>query len=57
MGLEHLRRWERIAVVTDVNWIRHTIRAFGFLMPSAVKIFPLDEAAEAREWIVAEDAR
>ena len=32
VGVEHLLRWERIAVVTDVNWIRHTIRAFGFLM-------------------------
>ena len=56
VGVEHLLRWERIAVVTDVNWIRHTIRAFGFLMPGAVKIFPLDEAAKAREWIVAADA-
>ena len=57
VGVEHLLRWERIAVVTDVNWIRHTIRAFGFLMPGVVKIFPLDEAAKAREWIVAEHAR
>ena len=56
VGVEHLLRWERIAVVTDVNWIRHTIRAFGFLMPGEVKIFPLDEAAKAREWIVAADA-
>jgi hypothetical protein len=57
VGVEHLLRWERIAVVTDVNWIRHTIRAFGFLMPGVVKIFPLDEAVKAREWIVAEHAR
>lgn len=52
VGLEHLMRWERIAVVTDVDWIRHTIRIFSFLMPGEVKIFPTSEAAEAREWIV-----
>ena len=53
VGIEHLTRWERIAVVTDVDWIRHTIRAFRFLIPGTVKIFPLDQAAKAREWIIA----
>jgi SpoIIAA-like len=52
VGLEHLMRWERIAVVTDLDWIRHTIKIFSFLMPGEVKIFPTSEAAEAREWIV-----
>ena len=52
VGVEHLLRWERIAVATDVDWIAHTIRAFGFMMPGAVKVFPLNEAAEARSWLV-----
>jgi hypothetical protein len=51
VGIEHLTRWERIAVVTDVEWIRHTIRLFGFLMPGTVKLFPTSEAARARSWI------
>ena len=51
VGMEHVLRWERIAVVTDVDWIRHTIRAFSFVMPAATKTFPLDEKAKAREWI------
>lgn len=53
-GMEHLMRWERVAVVTDVDWIRHTMQAFGFLIPGAVKIFSLAETAQARDWIVAE---
>ncbi|HUZ90538.1 MAG TPA: STAS/SEC14 domain-containing protein [Methylocella sp.] len=57
VGMEHLLRWERIAVVTDVDWIEHTVRAFGFLMPGKVKTFPVNESAKAREWIVAVDAR
>jgi len=53
VGVEHLLRWERIAVVTDVDWIRHTMRAFGFLIPCEMKIFPTSEAAKARDWIIA----
>ena len=33
IGIEHLSRWERVAVVTDVAWIRHAVNAFRFLMP------------------------
>lgn len=51
VGVEHLRRWERIAVVTDVDWIRHTFKAFRFLIPGEVKVFPLAEQAQARSWI------
>ena len=52
VGVAHLTRWERIAVVTDVDWIRHTIMAFSFLMPGEIRIFPVSEVAQAREWIV-----
>lgn len=51
VGMEHLTRWERVAVVTDVEWIKQTMRFFSFLMPGAMKLFPTTEAAQAREWI------
>ena len=53
IGLGHLSRWERFAVVTDVEWIRHTFVLFGFLLPGELRVFPRAEAARAREWIVA----
>lgn len=53
VGFEHLSRWERIAVVTDIEWIRLAIRAFAFLLPGQVKFFPLSQDAEARRWISA----
>jgi hypothetical protein len=53
VGMEHLTRWERVAVVTDVEWIKQTLRFFSFLMPGAMKSFPVSEAAEARAWIIA----
>ena len=51
VGMAHLSRWERIAVVTDVDWIRSTVRAFGFLMPCAVKVFSLADASAASAWV------
>jgi len=53
VGMEHLLRWERIAVVTDVVWIANTVRAFGFLMPGKVRTFSLSEEKQARAWIEA----
>jgi hypothetical protein len=54
IGVEHLTRWERIAVVTDVEWIRLAVQAFGFLMPGKVEIFALNEATRARAWVAAD---
>ena len=53
-GMEHLTRWERMAVVTDVNWIKHTIRFFSFMMPGELRIFSLSQAAQARVWVTGE---
>ena len=51
VGMERLTRWERIAVVTDVDWIKQTVRLFSFLIPGMVKTFATSEAREARAWI------
>jgi len=53
IGVEHPTRWERVAVVTDVNWIAKMMRIFGFLMPCPVKLFPLSATAQAHAWIIA----
>lgn len=53
MGMGHLTAWERIAVVSDVDWIRGSTRFFGFLMPCPVKLFANAEMVEATRWIVA----
>jgi len=51
VGMEHLTRWERVAVVTDVEWIKQTMLFFSFLMPGTMKLFPTSEATQARQWI------
>lgn len=54
VGMEHFTRWEQVAVVTDVEWIKHTVQLFGFLMPARIKIFPSSETEKARAWISAQ---
>ena len=46
----------RVAVVTDIQWIRLAVQAFRFLMPGAIRVFALDQAAEARQWILTDQA-
>ncbi len=54
LGIGHLPRWERMACVTDVEWIRFAVNAFRFLMPGRLRVFPVSERDEARRWIVAD---
>ncbi len=51
LGMEHLTRWERVAVITDVDWIRLATRLFSFALPGAIRVYPTADAAKARLWI------
>ena len=43
--------WERIALVTDVEWIRVAVKAFGFAMPGEVRVFADVELGAAKAWL------
>ena len=51
VGLSHLTHWERIAVVTDVEWLRLAVRSFAFLLPGMVRFFNVGQEAAARTWL------
>jgi len=51
IGLEHITQWERVAVVTDVGWVRHTVNALRLLIPGEVRVFTSFQAPEGRAWI------
>ena len=51
VGLKHLTRFDRIAVVTDVEWLRNSVKVFGFAMPGEVHVFAVDNLPEAQEWV------
>ncbi len=54
LGIEHATRWERLAVVSDVEWLGRAVRTFSFLMPGRVRAFASAEAELARAWVVAD---
>ncbi len=51
VGLKHLTRFDRVAVVTDADWIAKSVKAFGFVMPGEVRVFENENLQQAREWI------
>ena len=50
VGVEQWGAWKRIALVTDVEWMRHGTDWFGWMTPGEVKHFSLAERAAAIEW-------
>jgi len=55
LGLGHLRGWERIAVVSDADWLEHSMKAFGWMFPGEVRVFDDDEVDEATRWLTRPD--
>lgn len=51
VGFAHVTRWEKVAVVTDEDWLRHSVDIFGYLIPGEVKAFTTSEEAAARAWV------
>ncbi len=54
LGIDNLLRWERVAVVTDVDWIRVAVNVFRFLVPGEIRVFRMLEVTEARLWVVSD---
>ena len=51
VGVEHLHAWKRIALVTDIDWVRHVTTLFGWVTPGEVEVFPLAQRDEAIAWV------
>jgi len=56
VGLGHITDWEKIAIVTDVNWIQQAGKIFGFAIETMsasgdVKVFHNSELEDAIKWI------
>ena len=50
LGREHLTRWKRIALVTDIDWMITVTSLFGWMTPGELKRFPLAERDRAIAW-------
>ena len=50
VGLKYRKSWERLGVVTDKDWMRHGIAAFGWLTPGEIRVFEPGELEQAKAW-------
>jgi SpoIIAA-like len=51
-AIRHFGGWDKMAVVTDVEWIKRLVSGFGAIMPGEVRVFPYAEQAAARTWVI-----
>ena len=47
----HATSFDRVAVVSDEDWIRPALRALSFLLPGKARGFPVHELAAAKAWL------
>jgi hypothetical protein len=50
----HASSFDRVAVVSDEDWVRPALRTLSFLMPGKAKGFRVHELAEAKAWLAAD---
>jgi SpoIIAA-like len=54
-GMRDPLHWKRVALVTDVESMRHLAGALGWLVPGKFKTFAVADLAEAKVWTAADD--
>jgi len=47
----HATAFDRVAVVTDEEWMKPAIRALSFLMPGSARGFAVHDLAAAKAWL------
>jgi SpoIIAA-like len=47
----HATSFERVAVVSDEDWVRPALQALSFLLPGKAKGFPTRELSDAKAWL------
>ena len=47
----HRSSWQRMALVTDKDWVRQGVSAFGWLAPGELRLFEPSEREAAQAWL------
>ena len=47
---KHHAAFKRIAVVTDTDWVKHTLHVLAWMVPGELKLFGLSELEQAGQW-------
>ena len=49
--MRHASSFERVAVVSDEDWMRPALRALSFLLPGQAKGFRVHDLEHAKQWL------
>lgn len=52
--MRHATSYERVAVVSDEDWMRPALRALSFLLPGKARGFRVRDLADAKDWLAAD---
>ena len=50
LGIGHWGAWEKIALVTDKDWVDDALKFLGWMVPGEIKVYPTDKLDDAKEW-------
>jgi hypothetical protein len=53
LGVRHRDAWERIAVVTDFDWLWRAFELFSWMVPGEMRLFRESGFAQAKAWLAA----
>jgi hypothetical protein len=53
----HAGSYERVAVVSDQDWLRPALRVLSALVPGQLRAFPLVELPQAKAWVATSTER
>jgi SpoIIAA-like len=51
VGTKDFSKWDRIAVVSDTEWVHASVSAFGWAVPGRIRTFPVAERDAAVAWV------
>jgi SpoIIAA-like len=51
LGGSEVKAWEKVAIVTDRDWLRHTVKGLGWMLPGEIRVFDLSERDDATTWV------
>ena len=50
LGIGHWGAWEKIALVTDKDWVDDALKFLGWMVPGEIKVYATDKLDDAKEW-------
>ena len=53
LGIRHRDLWERVAVVTDLDWLWHAFSLFSWMVPGEMQLFHEHDLPAAKTWLAA----